>query len=276
MIVIPFRAGGKSRLPEEIRTEAALAMLGDVCDVALAVAATMVVTADAAAAALVGPLGARCVADPGGGQGAAVADALAAGTGPSVVLNADLPTVTTSDVEALVAVARSGSFGLVAASDGTTNALALPGPEAFAPLYGPGSAERFRAHAAELGLEVVELELPESRRRRRYARRSRPARPARRAANERAARGRSHVKVTCLSGGVGGAKLVAGLYDVLAAGELTVIGNVGDDVAVLGMEVSPDLDSILYAVAGLNDTDRGWGRAGESWRVARGGEGVGW
>jgi len=75
------------------------------------------------------------------------------------------------------------------------------------------------------------------------------------------------VKVTCLSGGVGGAKLVAGLYDVLAPNELTVIGNVGDDIEVLGMHVSPDLDSILYAVAGLNDTDRGWGRAGESWRV---------
>ena len=75
------------------------------------------------------------------------------------------------------------------------------------------------------------------------------------------------MRVTCLSGGVGGAKLVAGLYDVLAPNELTVIGNVGDDVEVLGMHVSPDLDSILYAVTGLNDVERGWGRAGESWRV---------
>ena len=73
------------------------------------------------------------------------------------------------------------------------------------------------------------------------------------------------MNVTLFSGGVGGAKLAAGLYDVLAPGELTVIGNVGDDLEVLGLHVSPDLDSILYALAGLNDTDRGWGRAGETW-----------
>jgi len=75
------------------------------------------------------------------------------------------------------------------------------------------------------------------------------------------------VKVVCLSGGVGGAKLAAGLHDLLAPGELTIIGNVGDDLEVVGLHVSPDLDSVLYALAGLNDTDRGWGRAGESWRA---------
>jgi LPPG:FO 2-phospho-L-lactate transferase len=75
------------------------------------------------------------------------------------------------------------------------------------------------------------------------------------------------LRVTCLSGGVGGAKLARGLQDALAPGELTVIGNVGDDVEVLGMHVSPDLDSVLYALAGLNDEERGWGRAGESWRT---------
>lgn len=87
------------------------------------------------------------------------------------------------------------------------------------------------------------------------------------------------MRVTCLSGGVGGAKLVAGLYDVLAPGELTVIGNVGDDVEVLGLHVSPDLDSVLYAVAGLNDAERGWGRAGETWQAlesARAWGGEGW
>jgi LPPG:FO 2-phospho-L-lactate transferase len=46
-----------------------------------------------------------------------------------------------------------------------------------------------------------------------------------------------------------------------------VIGNVGDDVDVLGVHVSPDLDSILYALAGLADEERGWGRAGESWHA---------
>ena len=75
------------------------------------------------------------------------------------------------------------------------------------------------------------------------------------------------MKVACLCGGVGGAKLAAGLYDALAPGELTVIGNVGDDVEVLGLHVSPDLDSVLYALGGLNDAERGWGRAGETWRV---------
>jgi LPPG:FO 2-phospho-L-lactate transferase len=87
------------------------------------------------------------------------------------------------------------------------------------------------------------------------------------------------MKVVCLSGGVGGAKLARGLQDVLAPGELTVIGNVGDDVEVLGMHVSPDLDSVLYALAGLNDAERGWGRAGETWRAlesARDWGGEGW
>ncbi len=87
------------------------------------------------------------------------------------------------------------------------------------------------------------------------------------------------MRVVCLSGGVGGAKLARGLYEVLAPGELTVIGNVGDDVEVLGLHVSPDLDSVLYALAGLNDEERGWGRAGETWRAlesARQWGGEGW
>jgi len=75
------------------------------------------------------------------------------------------------------------------------------------------------------------------------------------------------VKVALLSGGVGGARFACGLQAALAPGELTVIGNVGDDVEVLGLHVSPDLDSVLYALAGLNDEERGWGRAGETWNV---------
>ena len=74
------------------------------------------------------------------------------------------------------------------------------------------------------------------------------------------------MKVVCLSGGVGGAKLARGLYDLVGA-DLTVVGNVGDDLEVFGLYVSPDLDSILYALAGLNDEERGWGRAGETWRA---------
>ena len=87
------------------------------------------------------------------------------------------------------------------------------------------------------------------------------------------------MNVALLSGGVGGAKLAAGLYDVLGPDELTVIGNVGDDLEVLGLRVSPDLDSVLYALAGLNDTERGWGRARETWSAlesARSWGGEGW
>jgi LPPG:FO 2-phospho-L-lactate transferase len=75
------------------------------------------------------------------------------------------------------------------------------------------------------------------------------------------------VKVVVLSGGVGGARFVRGLVDVVPPADVTVIGNVGDDVEVLGLHVSPDLDSILYALAGWNDEERGWGRAGETWNA---------
>jgi LPPG:FO 2-phospho-L-lactate transferase len=75
------------------------------------------------------------------------------------------------------------------------------------------------------------------------------------------------MKVAVLSGGVGGARFVQGLVDVVEPSDVTVVGNVGDDLEVLGLHVSPDLDSILYALAGLNDERRGWGRADETWRV---------
>jgi LPPG:FO 2-phospho-L-lactate transferase len=75
------------------------------------------------------------------------------------------------------------------------------------------------------------------------------------------------MKVVVLSGGVGGARFVRGLVEAVPASDVTVVGNVGDDVEVLGLAVSPDLDSILYALAGLNDEERGWGRAGETWHA---------
>jgi LPPG:FO 2-phospho-L-lactate transferase len=75
------------------------------------------------------------------------------------------------------------------------------------------------------------------------------------------------MRVAVLSGGVGGARFVQGLVEVVEPSDVTVIGNVGDDVEVLGLHVSPDLDSILYALAGLNDEERGWGRADETWRA---------
>jgi LPPG:FO 2-phospho-L-lactate transferase len=75
------------------------------------------------------------------------------------------------------------------------------------------------------------------------------------------------VRLAVLSGGVGGARFVRALVEVVGAAPVTVVGNVGDDVDVLGLHVSPDLDSVLYALGGLNDEERGWGRAGETWQA---------
>jgi len=75
------------------------------------------------------------------------------------------------------------------------------------------------------------------------------------------------MKVVVLAGGFGGARFAQGVVEAAGAAAVTVVGNVGDDVEVLGLHVSPDLDSILYALAGLNDERRGWGRADETWRV---------
>lgn len=75
------------------------------------------------------------------------------------------------------------------------------------------------------------------------------------------------MRVTVLSGGVGGARFLRGVVGVVDPGNVSIIGNVGDDVEVLGLHISPDLDSILYALAGLSDEERGWGRADESWNA---------
>ncbi|MGH3056247.1 MAG: 2-phospho-L-lactate transferase, partial [Gaiellaceae bacterium] len=75
------------------------------------------------------------------------------------------------------------------------------------------------------------------------------------------------MNVAVLSGGVGGARFVRGVVDVAGAAATSVVGNVGDDVEVLGLHVSPDLDSILYALAGISDEQRGWGRNHETWHA---------
>ena len=75
------------------------------------------------------------------------------------------------------------------------------------------------------------------------------------------------MKATVLSGGVGGARFLLGVVSVCRGDNVAVIGNVGDDIEVLGLHVSPDLDSILYALAGVADEERGWGRAGETWNA---------
>jgi LPPG:FO 2-phospho-L-lactate transferase len=71
--------------------------------------------------------------------------------------------------------------------------------------------------------------------------------------------------VLALSGGIGGAKLALGLYRVLPSGALTVVANTGDDFEHLGLAVSPDTDTLLYTLAGLDDLERGWGRRDETW-----------
>ena len=75
------------------------------------------------------------------------------------------------------------------------------------------------------------------------------------------------MNVTVLSGGVGGARFLRGVIAVVDPGNVSIVGNVADDVEVLGLHISPDLDSVLYALAGLSDEERGWGRADESWHA---------
>jgi 2-phospho-L-lactate guanylyltransferase (CobY/MobA/RfbA family) len=126
--VIPHRVGGKTRLGDP---ELARAMLADV-------------------QAAVADAGAAIVVERPGGQGNAVAAALAELSGPVTILNGDLPCVTVAEVEALTAAAPA----LVAAEDGTTNALALRDARDFAPLYGPGSAARYEARLGASRLDL--------------------------------------------------------------------------------------------------------------------------
>ena len=73
--------------------------------------------------------------------------------------------------------------------------------------------------------------------------------------------------VIALAGGVGGAKLAAGLQATLPPGALTVIVNTGDDFEHWGLTICPDIDTVLYGLAGVNNPQTGWGRAGETWGV---------
>lgn len=68
-----------------------------------------------------------------------------------------------------------------------------------------------------------------------------------------------------LCGGVGGAKLAFGLSKVLAGSDLGIAVNVGDDFVHLGLQICPDIDTVLYTLSGQADRERGWGRAGETW-----------
>ncbi|MGH3137000.1 MAG: NTP transferase domain-containing protein [Gaiellaceae bacterium] len=150
-IVIPYRGDAKRRLPSSIRAAVAVAMLGDVVEAALEVGRVLVVSDDRA----VVPGGAEVVNDPGNGLGSAVAAGLAGVEGHALVVNADLPCATPDSLRELAAA----GLALVEAADGTTNALSLPDPSVFAPLYGAGSAARFRAHARFVTAPIPELEV---------------------------------------------------------------------------------------------------------------------
>jgi 2-phospho-L-lactate guanylyltransferase len=166
-IVVPFRGvADKSRVtaaPPELRERLALAMLSDVLTACTPVGRTLLVTDPASdgAQSVATALGVEMVPDPGKGQGDAVAAGLIqAGEGSVIVVNADLPCVTSRDVFALLGAMPAGGMALVRARDGTTNALALAAGWLFSPLYGAGSAGRFLDRAARLGVEAVEVDLP--------------------------------------------------------------------------------------------------------------------
>src|SRR5690606_5618915 len=86
--------------------------------------------------------------------------------------------------------------------------------------------------------------------------------------------GAAHTKprrVVLLAGGVGGSKYALGVRAALRdvpESSLTVIANTGDDLWLSGVRLQPDVDSMIYALAGVNDTERGWGRVGDSERVS--------
>lgn len=73
------------------------------------------------------------------------------------------------------------------------------------------------------------------------------------------------MKVAALSGGVGGAKLALGLNENIGSDDLTLIANTGDDFQYHGLNISPDIDTLVYTLSGKSDETRGWGLADESW-----------
>jgi LPPG:FO 2-phospho-L-lactate transferase len=71
-------------------------------------------------------------------------------------------------------------------------------------------------------------------------------------------------KIVALAGGVGAAKLLRGLVKVVSPQNLVIIGNIGDDVELYGLHISPDLDIVMYTLAGIVDEAKGWGIAGDT------------
>jgi len=161
-VVIPFRSTDPKHRLEGLGADArrtlAHAMLADVLAAATQVGRVLVVAPQVPEL----PRGVDHVADPRRGQGAAVGAALdaavAAGSpAPFLVVNADLPCVDARDLLALAGGVPEGGLALVAAADGTTNALALSAADRFRPVYGAGSADRFAALAPSRRLDVPNL-----------------------------------------------------------------------------------------------------------------------
>ncbi|MGZ8697772.1 MAG: 2-phospho-L-lactate guanylyltransferase [Gaiellaceae bacterium] len=164
-IVVPFRGlVGKQRLTglgADTHRAVVLAMLADVLAATTKVGETVVVTNDDDGRRLATAAGARLVDDPGGGQSPAVAAALGLLDIDAVlIVNADVPCVVPYDLRSLLAATPLGGIALVASADGRTNALSLPAPNLFDPLYGPHSAARFQRAARDLGLEAVAVAIP--------------------------------------------------------------------------------------------------------------------
>jgi LPPG:FO 2-phospho-L-lactate transferase len=75
------------------------------------------------------------------------------------------------------------------------------------------------------------------------------------------------VRIAVLAGGVGGARFLRGVRTACPDDDITAIVNTGDDVTLHGLRICPDLDSVMYTLAGVHDAERGWGRQGETWRI---------
>jgi 2-phospho-L-lactate/phosphoenolpyruvate guanylyltransferase len=160
-IVVPFRGSDpKHRLAvdDPARRALAEAMLADVVAAAAAVGEVLVVAPPGTSV----PPAVTLVADPRHGQGAAVEAGLGVATAaalpaPYLVVNADLPCAGPRDLLALAGAVSGDGIALVAAADGTTNALAFADPSLFEPVYGPGSAERFAALGPSTILDAPNL-----------------------------------------------------------------------------------------------------------------------
>jgi LPPG:FO 2-phospho-L-lactate transferase len=75
------------------------------------------------------------------------------------------------------------------------------------------------------------------------------------------------VRITVLAGGIGGARFLRGVRTAYRHADITAVVNTGDDVTLHGLRICPDLDSCMYTLSGVHDHGRGWGRAGETWRI---------